>query len=619
MDPVPQLQTTLQHLLEAWTVAGPLGELPLDSPRAGDAADPPGLTSAGGPLDSLAPDSLAGTAGPDLLEDSTLAGDATLSGGEGADTLRSGDGADLLDGGAGTDLAILDRGGAAVPLSFVFAGPGGTTFLAGSGAAVTGVETLWISGGFANDVLQAGDGIDTLWGGGGGDTLYGGANSDFLHGDAASTEAWAIAPGADSLDGGAGNDFLVGDLAGAAFADTLLGGDGMDRLDGGGGADSMAGGAGDDTYAVDSASDRTVEEEWGGTADLVESSIAWALGPWIERLLLLGNDSVNALGNGLANTITGNAGANGINGGAGHDTVVGGDGNDSLLGGTGDDRLTGSRDDDVLVGADGADTLLGETGSDSLSGGEGDDSLTGGDGSDQLNGAAGNDTLGGGAGADTVAGGNGNDLYLLTDPGGTLIESTGADGGSDSVRAWMSHTLGVGFETLILAGSDSLAGTGNGADNGLTGNNGANLLQGLGGADTILGGWGGDTLVGGLGGDRLDGGAGRDLFRFGTAEEGGDSILGFLGTEDDIEVSAAGFGGGLLAGMDVEAEGRYVEAASAVTALPTASGIGVFLYETDTQRLFWDADGLGSGTAAALIADLKGAVGWDAADIMIAA
>lgn len=152
-------------------------------------------------------------------------------------------------------------------------------------------------------------------------------------------------------------------------------------------------------------------------------------------------------------------------------------------------------------------------------------------------------------------------------------------------------------------GNDTLEGLG-GADN-LYGGRDNDLLLGGEGRDTLGGATGGDTLIGGLGADFLSGGAGRDFIRYGSAAEGGDFVR--WESIDQVEVSAAGFGGGLTAGLNIGASGRFESAAAGGTAptATTADGTGTFLLDTDTNRLFYDADGSGTD-AAVLLATFTG-------------
>jgi putative intracellular protease/amidase len=85
-----------------------------------------------------------------------------------------------------------------------------------------------ITGGWANDLLDGGDGVDRLWANQGDDLLRGGAGDDYLFGR----------EGNDLLLGGDGNDYLDG----FDGADVLIGGLGSDRMDGGSGDDLLIGG-----------------------------------------------------------------------------------------------------------------------------------------------------------------------------------------------------------------------------------------------------------------------------------------------------------------------------------------------------------------------------------------
>jgi len=285
---------------------------------------------------------------------------------------------------------------------------------------------------------------------------------------------------------------------------------------------------------------------------------------------------------------------------------------DPLLGGPGDDSLAGTDLADTLHGFEGNDTLFGGGGNDSLLGGTGDDSLFGVGGNDTLNGEGGADTLFGGGGADLLQGGPGNDLYII-DALDTIVDTGGQN---DRVQSAESYTLLPGFESLTLTGAANLSGTGNAAGNSLIGNGGGNLLRGLEGNDTISAGFGNDTVVGGMGADLLDGGPDADVFRYGSAAEGGDTITRYRGLDDSVEVSAAGFGGGLAAGLDVVAAGRYVIGTG--QGLVATLATGQFLYDTVSRTLSWDVDGTGASEAVMLFR-LNGPSGWAGSEIVVVA
>ncbi len=404
-------------------------------------------------------------------------------------------------------------------------------------------------------MIEGGAGNDILAGQESSDSVLGGGDSDLIFGDAGN-DTLAGQDGDDTIDGGGGIDIMFGDagndsLAGGDDSDTLFGQADSDTLAGGGGADQLDGGTGDDTYVLDALD--TIADAGGIDTAITEASLV--LPGILENLVLAGAAPIDGTGNALGNTITGNGAANGL---------FGLDGNDSLLGGGGVDRLEGG---------------------------------------------AGNDTLTGGGGADVLDGGLGDDTYVLAGAD-TIVDA----GGIDTVRIGAAHTLGAAMENLVLTGAAAVNGTGNGLANGLTGNGAANLLSGLGGADVIAGGGGNDTLVGGLGADLLIGGAGGDVFRYAAAVEGGDTLQSYAGGVDQVEVSAAGFGAGLFAGMSVLAAGRY---AANATGGATA-GVGQFVFNTATRLLAWDADGTGAGLAVP-IADLTGAVGWSGTEITVIA
>lgn len=358
------------------------------------------------------------------------------------------------------------------------------------------------------------------------ESVMGSLGADTMVGDGKANKLWGL-DGNDSLDGGIGSDTLYGGNG----ADTLIAGIGNDSLDGGAGIDFMYGGAGNDTYVVDNGGDVVSETGPSGStdnggADLVQSSISYTLGAYLENLTLTGTDPLSGTGNALNNFVTGNAGNNVLSGLDGDDTLDGGAGTDTLYGGAGNDTYyvdtatdkaieavqTGGGYDRVLstvtYSLEGSYVeelkLLGTDNLDATGNGL-NNAISGNAGNNVLKGLAGNDVLKGLGGADTLYGGAGDDNYIVDNS--TQISSEESvlaghdDGGNDTVTASATFTLGAFIENLTLSGAANIDGTGNGLVNTVTGNTGNNHLYGLAGNDTLDGGTGADTMYGGADSD----------------------------------------------------------------------------------------------------------------------
>lgn len=267
-------------------------------------------------------------------------------------------------------------------------------------------------------------------------------------------------------------------------------------------------------------------------------------------------------------------------------------------------RLTGTAEDDVINGGYGAQYIDGKEGNDTLNGGAGDDELYGGSGRDTLNGGMGNDkllvspysgdgtALNGGAGADVLLGGCGDD-ELQGGSGNDVLDA--GMGGYDVLNGGAGKDL---LTTALHYGGKVIM-------NGGVGNDTLDAADARGNA-VLLGGTGNDTLIAAEDShSRLDGGLGNDMLiangeeyggvtlRFSTLLDPGhnvDTVVGFSAA-DKIELSvdifaalAASVGGGLDA-----ANFR------ASTSGNAADGDDYILYETDTGKLFYDADGNGAG------------------------
>ncbi|MFM2278710.1 MAG: hypothetical protein RLZZ444_941, partial [Pseudomonadota bacterium] len=258
--------------------------------------------------------------------------------------------------------------------------------------------------------------------------------------------------------------------------------------------------------------------------------------------------------------------------------VFGNAGNDLLRGGIGDETMNGGADADELKGNGGNDTLDGGSGADAMAGGAGNDiyfvdnagdsaTETTGNGTDivyasvnwllaehvehlilngsgnfsatgnalanEIAGNDGNNQIDGGAGADTLAGGSGNDGYVVDDLNDTVTEEE--DGGTDSISASVTWTLGDHVENLVLTGDAAINGTGNDLDNEIAGNDAGNSLTGLEGSDVLSGGAGNDTLDGGVGTDTMSGGGDDDAY---FVDDAGDILIELSGEGTDT-VSAS--------------------------------------------------------------------------------
>jgi Ca2+-binding RTX toxin-like protein len=246
-----------------------------------------------------------------------------------------------------------------------------------------------------------------------------------------------------------------------------------------------------------------------------------------------------------------------------NDILTAGAGNEVLVGGVGDDRyIVSSRTHTATeLANEGDDTIqsalswtlgtnfenLELTGSKrfSCSGNSLNNRLTGNDAANVLD---------GGTGVDVLIGGAGGDTYIVDNLGDVIQETGAAATEIDTVRASVNWTLGDNLENLVLTGTKSLAGTGNGLNNTLTG------------------------------------GAGSDVFSFShalNASKNVDTITDFNSGSDKIQLSSAifsqlGFTGS--PGSDV-----FFYAGS--TAHDSTDRV---LYDQTNGALYYDADGSGA-------------------------
>ncbi len=121
-----------------------------------------------------------------------------------------------------------------------------------------------------------------------------------------------------------------------------------------------------------------------------------------------------------------------------------------------------------------------------------------------------------------------------------VLKRAGADGLAPYIADWGLATL----DRTGTSGADSITG-GSGANriHGLAGND---ILVGGAGNDVIYGGSGDDRIDGGPGDDRLTGGVGADVFRFGPAPTGRDTIADF---QTAVRGEVIEFSSGLIPGV----------------------------------------------------------------------
>lgn len=536
------------------------------------------------------------------------------------------------------------------------------------GATNSGTR-LTLIGADGDDSLVGGGGFDSLIGGNGNDTMAigvsdsanGGAGDDLLV-----LNNPSIGPTIGVLTGGLGTDTLRTSLPGIYNLGATFSFDGIERL--------ALGEARVRIQAAQLASFSEIAADGAtteGVLDMLTATVPVSLtvgglallrvggsdsadiltfastpGATLTRIVANGSFGDDSITSGIGDdSLTGSFGADTLNGGVGGaDSLSGGDDADLLYvwagdladGGAGDDSILGISDLEAatrLDGGAGIDTFLAHgsnviaaaatvTGIEVLGLGPGRFGISAAHlaGFERIASAVGNAeaslilTVGGNAGTTAVTGLGAlsvtatatDDVMVLTSLGTAITVQAGL--GNDSIRS------GDGIDSLVGdLGNDSLDG-GIGADV-LSGGGGNDLLWGRDGIDRLSGGGGADTIIGGAGTDRLSGGAASDVFRYDLPADGVDRIADFVSGSDRLEISAAGFGGGLVAGAALSAAQLVVKAGNAATA---PAGSGQFVFNTTSATLLWDADGAG-GVGLTKIAVLTGVLALTTADFQIVA
>ena len=478
-------------------------------------------------------------------------GNDILIGGAGNDVLDGGSGVDTMAGGTGDDAYLIDSADDVVREA---AGEGNDTVWSTIDTTLgTNIENGVLMDSFAFDltgnaannqlvgnafsnVIDGKAGADAMAGGKGNDTYYvdnagdvvvesANEGADTVH----SSVTFALGEnienlrltGSAALDG-TGNA-LANILSGNSGVNLLEGFAGNDTLDGGAAADRLQGGAGDDTYVVDNVADDVREvtrtwivssvpdhrwvtvqtgvdesnnpvygQEWrayqrdtshftllaASGNDTVKASISYQLGADIENLTLTGSANIDGTGNAVNNILTGNSGNNRLDGAAGADALRGGAGNDTYV--------VDAQDAVEESAGNGIDTV--EAGFTYTLGANLDNlTLTG---AAAINGAGNalDNVLTGNAGVNVLTGGAGNDTYVIG-AGDVVVEA--ANGGTDTIVVAGSYSLAgqPAIENLTITGTGGSA-TGNGA---------GNVLRSVDGGNNLTGGLGDDTYYIGTG------------------------------------------------------------------------------------------------------------------------
>ncbi|MDZ8108042.1 MAG: calcium-binding protein [Nostoc sp. DedQUE12a] len=579
-------------------------------------------------------DSLDGGQGNDLLNGGEgrdiLGGDEgndKLFGGNGNDILFASSGNDTLVGGSGGDrLSVLPFSQDSLEANRLFNGDDGNDTLSAQGYPDERNGATYVTG---NNTLNGGAGNDTLL------AEYSTGNNLLSGGDG--NDSFFVANGAkDTVDGGAGDDLLSYDsykgitstfkgitstfnaitnsgsitlgtsqviyknierlaIEASSYDDKIVGSNGDDTIGAGrGGNDTVDGGTGNDlllaSYYFATEGITTTFNATTNTGTITDGT----------RLVRYKNiERLNITGTAYDDLIVGNNGndtlASDGNRSGGNDTIIGGGGNDYLdakysneyfsgfsgnnifngNGGTGDDTLDAqySSNDNLLSGDEGNDSLFASGySSEILEVYDGPIfSIYQTSGNNTLNGGAGNDTLNVdfSIGDNILNGGDGSDILIAS--------------GYDYDQVYNVYRRASGNNTLKGgAGSDSLIVDDSIGDNLLDGGDGNDILSASGAT-------GKNTLRGGNGNDSLIGGSGIDTFVFNSFNEGVDKISDFNATNEVIQVSAAGFGGGLSAGVLKTSQLKIGTSAT--------TNAQRFIYNSTTGGLFFDKDG-SAGTFA---------------------
>ena len=575
---------------------------------------------------------LAGGSGADRLTGNAVAnllvgnaGNDTLNGGDGNDTLQGGVGDDVLVGGSGEDTA--DYSGVKTALTIDLARTGAQNTGGAGVDTLSGIER--VLGGDGGDALYGAGGAETISGGDGNDTLVGRGGTDVLIGGDGADSLNAGSGTGERLIGGAGNDrYYLGTGSGSGTVEDSLGE--HDVVD----ASLSTGAAAIDlaTGQTSTSGGHSLKLEVGGSSTLPLDVV------FVQDLSGSFGDDIATVRGLVPNVVNAIRGVNGDSafgvvgfvdkpmspfGSTGEyvyqlfapvsldaSAVTDAYANMQILGG-GDlpesqlealfqvakraDGEVGFRSDTMRiavlftdaeyhVAGDGADAYPTPitTPNDGDAVIEGDGSLEDYPDIAQLKAAL----LKSGIFPFFVV----SELEVaryqeLVDQLGFGGVTTLADSSTNVVTAIRTATR-IATQTQIEDAVGSAYG------DVIKGSNVDNDLDGGAGNDTVSGFGGDDVLHGGLGADLLSGGTGKDMFVFDCAPGTGvDTITDLAVGEDLIQLENAYFG-------KLATAGALSSANFAANATGQALDADDYIvYETDTGKLFYDADGNGAGAA----------------------
>ncbi|MFN6565305.1 MAG: beta strand repeat-containing protein [Nostoc sp. ChiSLP01] len=541
---------------------------------------------------------LNGGAGDDYFIVNFSKANNLLNGGTGNDTFfKNYSGNDTVDGGAGDDFLSYDydsyyyNGDKGITSTFNAKTNTGSITLGTNQLSYKNIERLAIEATSYDDKIVGSNGDDTIKAGNGGnDTVDGGTGNDLLvapyyNATGGMTTVFNTTTNTGSIKAGTRlvryKNIERLNITGTNYNDLIVGNDGNDTLDpGSGGNDTVDGGTGDDLLLAYYSATGGITTTFNATTNTGSITAGTRLVRYknIERL--------NITGTNYNDLIVGNNGNDTLSGGnGGNDTIIGGRGNDylnakysskfssknnTLNGGTGDDTLDAqySSTDNLLSGEEGNDSLFASGYSSGII------EYDRGSPSIYFYQTSGNNTLNGGAGNDSL-----NVDYSIGD---NLLNG----GDSNDYLTASGYDYDSFYEVYRQASGDNTLKGGAGSDSLIVDDSiGDNLLDGGDGNDILSasGATGKNTLKGGNGNDSLIGGSGIDTFVFNSFNEGVDKISDFNATNEVIQVSAAGFGGGLSAGVLLASQLKIGTSATTSTQR--------FIYNSTTGALFFDQDG----------------------------